>query len=244
MRATALTVRDSPDCSGQPWAGAEHGRGGRTQPYMPGSSNPLRGGTTPCPLTPCPVAPCPTDPRSDSVPARRGQLGASGRGRGGPRPAWRAQHGGLAATRWRLKGKGAAKPGRVSGAGRHRDRPGGVPGTAPGLVGRGPGDGTGTGREGSRGRWGPSQSPSPAGAAGTGPVSGCSVHRWRQRRWQQRGQSTGPERRRQRRQGERVGRRGPGGVRVLCPSTWRLVPPAGPALHSPAALTSGSAHPV
>lgn len=185
-------------------------------------------------MSPDPVSPDPVSRSTAShTPSQQLHAGTAraagglGAGQGWPPPgaarAARGPYGGKMAP----KGKGGGKAGKSEWGW-----------AAPGAAERGPGNGTGTGRAGARGRWGSSQSQSPVGAAGTGPVSGCSVHRWRQRRWQQRGQSTGPEGRRQCRQGERVGRRGPGEVRVLCPSTWRLVPPAGLARHSPAALPS------
>ncbi|XP_063272606.1 peptidyl-prolyl cis-trans isomerase NIMA-interacting 4 isoform X1 [Prinia subflava] len=82
---------DSPACWGQPWAGAGYGRGCRTQPCVPGGASPPHGQARPRVPRPRATAPC--------------RHGAGSWGPGAGR--------GLTAVRWRLKGKAAAKPGRV-----------------------------------------------------------------------------------------------------------------------------------
>uniref|UniRef100_A0A663EIB9 Peptidyl-prolyl cis-trans isomerase n=2 Tax=Accipitriformes TaxID=2558200 RepID=A0A663EIB9_AQUCH len=141
---------------------------------------------------------------------RGGRAGAGRRGGGsggdGPRPARRGQPGGLgaAAAAARWLPKGKAAARRARVSGGRR----------------------GLGRPGPAGRgWG----------ARAGPVSGRCVHRrGQQQQQQQRGQSPGPEGRRQRREGEPGGRRGPGrvptgGVGLPTPSPADGQPAAGPA---------------
>lgn len=129
---------------------------------------------------------------------------APGSGRDGPSPARRGQPGGL---------------GAAPAAARWRPK-----GKAAARRARVSGDRRGLGRPGPAGR-----------GARAGPVSGRCVHRRgqrRRRRRQQRGQSPGPEGRRQRREGEPGGRRGPGrvpagGVGLPAPSPADGQPAAG-----------------
>lgn len=121
MRATALRAGDSP---------------GRAQGTAVHAERSPVGGVAAAPsrhAQPRAPQPRPSPPRlwlRTGAPRAAGVLGA-GQGRS------------LRPARWRQKGKAVAKLGRVSGAGRHRDRPDGSSGAAPGPAERRPGDGGG-----------------------------------------------------------------------------------------------------